>query len=115
MLKQNIKKFIELEEISKEMNKKQRMLRDQKKRLEADIVNYLIKNNMAKSKLNLGSNTITLTDNYTSGNLSMSLVFDTLCDILKNKEKAQEICDTIQDIRDKNSKTYVGLRVKPRK
>ena len=44
----------------------------------------------------------------------MSLVFDTLCDILRNEKKAQEICDVIQDIRDENGKTTIGLKIKPR-
>ncbi len=44
----------------------------------------------------------------------MSLVFDTLCNILGNERKAQEIRDTIQDIRDENAKTTMGLKIKSR-
>jgi hypothetical protein len=112
MLKQNIKKFIELEEVNKILNKRQKELREQKKKLEADIVNYLVKNKIDKSKIKLGGNSITVVENYTSGNLSMSLVYDTLCETLENDEKAQEICDKIQDIRDQNSKSNMILKIK---
>ena len=114
MLKQKIQKFIELEEQNKELNRKQKMIREQKKKLENEIVEYLIKNNMDKSKINLGCSSITLVENYTSGNLSMSLVYDTLCKILNNTDKAQKICDIIQDTRDENSKTSLGLKIKSR-
>jgi hypothetical protein len=113
MLKQKIQKFIELEEKNKELNKKQKLIREEKKKIETEIVNYIIKNNMDKTKINLGSSSITLVENYTSGNLSMSLVYDTLCNIL-NTEKAQTICDKIQDVRDESSKSSLGLKIKSR-
>lgn len=113
MLKKNIQTFLELEEMSKDLLTRQKLIRDQKKKVEAEIIEYLIKNKIEKSKINFGSNSIVVGENFTPGSLSMSLVFDTLCKIL-DKENAQKICDLIQDVRDKNGKESRVLKIKKR-
>ena len=113
MLKKNIQTFLELEQISKELIKRQKSIREQKKKVEAEIIEYLIKNKIEKSKINFGSNSIVVGDSFTSGSLSMSLVYDILCKTI-DKENAQKICDLIQDVRDQNGKESRVLKIKKR-
>ena len=89
--------------------------RKRRKDLESKIVKYLKENKMDKSKINTGSYSLKCVENKTPGNLSMSLVFDTLCNMLDSEEKAQEICDTIQEIRDENSKVSIGIKLSEKK
>tara|TARA_Y100000816_G_C25755403_1_gene397055 strand:- start:8 stop:367 length:360 start_codon:yes stop_codon:yes gene_type:complete len=112
--KKNIEEFLELEQTSKILSKKLKDTRETKKKLEERIVKHLTDNKMDKAKLNIGKNSLICNESFTTGSLTMSLVFDTLCDILRNEKKAQEICDVIQDIRDENGKTTIGLKIKPR-
>ena len=113
MLKKNIQTFLELEQISKDLVKKQKEIRDQKKKVESEIIEYLIKNKIEKSKINFGNDSIVVGYNFTPGSLSMSLVYDTLYKLL-DKENAQKICDLIQDVRDQNGKESRALKIKKR-
>lgn len=112
MLKKNIQTFLELEQISKDLVKKQKEIRDQKKKVESEIIEYLIKNKIEKSKINFGNNSIVVGESFTPGSLSMSLVYDTLYKL--DKENAQKICDLIQDVRDQNGKESRVLKIKKR-
>ena len=113
MLKKNIQTFLELEQISKDLVKRQKLIRDQKKKVEAEIIEYLIKNKIEKSKINFGSNSIVVADSFTPGGLSINLVYDVLCEKI-NQETAQNICDTIQNSRDMNGKESRVLKIKNR-
>lgn len=113
-IKKNIEDFIDLEQQVKILSKKLKEVRDSKRKLEEKIVKQLVSNKMDKAKLNIGRHSLVCHESFTTGSLTMSLVFDTLCNILGNERKAQEICDTIQDIRDENAKTTMGLKIKYR-
>lgn len=113
MLKKNIQTFLELEQISKELTKRQKSIREEKKKVESEIIEYLIKNKIEKSKINFGGNSIIVGDSFTPGSLSMSLVYDVLSHKI-NKETAQIICDLIQEERDYCGKESRILKIKKR-
>ena len=112
--KQNIEKYLKLDKNVNSLSKQLKEAREEKKKLEEKIVTHLKVNKMDKVQLNIGRESIRCMETRITGNLSMSLVFDTLCEILNNDEKAQNICDTIADIRDQNSKILTNLKIKPR-
>ena len=66
---------------------------------------------MDNTKINTGSHSLKCVETKTPLHLSMSLVYDTLCNTLKNESKAQEICDLIQEIREDNAKISLGIKL----
>ena len=97
---ENIYQWIQLDNQLKIINEKTYNLREIKNNLTQKIMNHVEQNNLSKSSIKLGDNTLKFVNNKTPQPITFKYLESCLKDIIKNEEQIKQIIGYIKQKRE---------------
>ncbi len=105
-----IKKWNAYDEKISELNKTISKYRNEKQNIEDVIISYINKNNLEKTKINIGTHTLIKRTTYNLPSINKNIVEEALKTIFNNEKTIQGILLRIEKIREKNRKEITNIK-----
>ena len=105
----DIKNWISYDNYLKENNKKIKSVKDNKNKLESNILRTMKSHNLMNTKFKIGSGSVHFKESVTTPSLSFKFIEDSLSKHLP-KEKVEVICNILKTEKESNKKINYNLK-----
>lgn len=109
---ESIKKWVQIQQLLENNNKKIKVLRKNKDELEQNILKYMETQHMENTKLKISNSNIIYNKTFNIAPLSINLIQETLNEYINNSKDVDNILELIKLKREKNKKMNIQLKKK---
>jgi hypothetical protein len=103
-----IKKWIDLDNYIKIENEKMKKIKDEKNKINDNILQFANDNNLLKANIELNDSDIKFITNKTTQTLSIKYIHKCLCDVIQDNDKVEKIINYIKE----NRENKINLEIK---
>jgi hypothetical protein len=95
-----IKQWVQFDNLLKDLNQRTRELREKKNNLEKNLTNYAASNNLSSSTIKISDGKLKFTNTRVPEPLTFKYLEKTLCEVIKNESQVNLIMDHIKQKRE---------------